>query len=90
VERSNYDRGVLSWCIRGGPILLSCGWTETGAPTVQQPSRRSFGSRLILLLRQAEQLHGEVRMEYETTGLIYELEAPLSALRERHANSINR
>ena len=53
-------------------------------PAVQQPSRRSFGSRLILRL--AEQLHGEVRMKYEPAGLIYELEVPLTALRERLAN----
>jgi two-component sensor histidine kinase len=58
--------------------ILKLTWTETGGPAVQQPSR--------LILRLAEQLHGEVRMKYETAGLIYELEVPLSALRERHAN----
>ena len=63
---------------------LTLKWIETGGPAVQQPSRRSFGSRLILRL--AEQLHGEVRMKYEPAGLIYELEVPLTALRERLAN----
>jgi two-component sensor histidine kinase len=57
-------------------------WTERGGPSVKQPSRRGFGSRLIERL--AEQLHGNVRMKYEPAGLIYELDVPLGALREPH------
>jgi two-component sensor histidine kinase len=63
---------------------LKLTWTEHGGPVVREPSRRSFGSRLIDRL--AEQLHGDVRMKYEPTGLIYELTVPLSALRERHVS----
>jgi two-component sensor histidine kinase len=63
---------------------LTLTWTESGGPVVQEPVRRSFGSRLINRL--AEQLHGTAWMKYEPTGLIYELDVPLSALRERHTN----
>jgi two-component sensor histidine kinase len=59
---------------------LTLTWTETGGPPVRQPTRRSFGSRLIARL--AEQLHGDALLKYEATGLVYELHAPLSALRE--------
>ena len=41
-------------------------WTESGGPPVREPTRRSFGTRLINRL--AEQLHGEVRMKYQPTG----------------------
>jgi two-component sensor histidine kinase len=54
-------------------------WTESGGPPVHEPKRRSFGSRLISRL--AEQLHGDARLKYESTGLIYELDVPVSALR---------
>ena len=37
-------------------------WTENGGPPVREPTRRSFGTRLINRL--AEQLHGEARMNY--------------------------
>ena len=54
------------------------GWTETGGPAIQEPTRRSFGTRLIGRL--AEQLQGEIRLRYEPAGLIYELDVPLSVL----------
>ncbi len=53
-------------------------WTEMGGPVVQEPTRRSFGTRLINRL--ADQLHGEVRLRYEPAGLVYELDAPLNRL----------
>ena len=64
---------------------LTLTWAETGGPPVRQPTRRSFGSRLITRL--AEQLHGDARLKYEPTGLVYELDAPLNALRESPAIS---
>jgi two-component sensor histidine kinase len=57
---------------------LKLTWTERGGPAVLEPTRRSFGSRLIKRL--AEQLHGEVRQTFERAGLMYELIVPLSAL----------
>lgn len=54
-------------------------WTEIGGPAVQEPTRRSFGTRLINRL--AEQLQGNVRLKYEPTGVVYELDVSLSVLR---------
>jgi two-component sensor histidine kinase len=54
-------------------------WTETHGPAVQQPTRRSFGTRLITRL--ADQLQGEARLSYLPAGLVYELDVPLSAFR---------
>jgi two-component sensor histidine kinase len=54
-------------------------WTETGGPAVQKPARQSFGTRL--MVRLADQLQGDVRLRYEPTGVVYELDVPLHALR---------
>jgi two-component sensor histidine kinase len=58
---------------------LKLTWAERGGPPVSKPTRHSFGTRLIHRL--AEQLHGVVRLKYEPTGLVYELDVPVSALR---------
>ena len=54
-------------------------WIEKGGPAVREPTRRSFGTRLINRL--AEQLHGQARLRYEPAGVVYELDAPLAAVR---------
>ncbi len=54
-------------------------WTESGGPAVQEPTRPSFGTRLINGL--AAQLRGNVQLRYEPTGLVYELDMPLSVTR---------
>jgi two-component sensor histidine kinase len=59
---------------------LKLTWAERGGPSVRQPTRRSFGTRLINRL--AEQLHGNVQLRYEPEGFVYELDVPLAALRE--------
>jgi two-component sensor histidine kinase len=59
-------------------------WTEKGGPTVQQPTRRSFGTRLIGRL--ADQLHGTVQMRFEPAGFVYELDIPVTALTALHSN----
>jgi two-component sensor histidine kinase len=56
---------------------LKLTWIETGGPPVEKPKQRSFGTRLIGRL--ADQLHGNVLLKYEPTGLVYELDAPLRA-----------
>ena len=58
-------------------------WTEMDGPAVQEPTRRSFGTRLINRL--AEQLHGDVQLRYEPAGLVYELDMPLAVLRALRA-----
>ena len=65
-------------------LRLKLTWTEAGGPTVRVPTRRSFGTRLINRL--ADQLHGDVRLRYEPAGVVYELDAPLTALQALGAN----
>ncbi len=54
-------------------------WIETGGPRVQEPTRQSFGTRLLGAM--AAQLHGEVRIRFEPTGVDYQLNIPLAILR---------
>jgi PAS domain S-box-containing protein len=58
------------------PALLLLRWQETGGPTVEPPARKGFGSRLIERSL-AQDLNGEVRIEYAPTGLNCSVEAPL-------------
>jgi two-component sensor histidine kinase len=60
-------------------------WTETGGPTVQKPTQHSFGTRLINRL--ADQLHGDVQLRYEPTGVVYELDVPLAPLQSIHGTA---
>jgi two-component sensor histidine kinase len=53
-------------------------WTEKDGPPVKEPSRHSFGTRLIARL--ADQLHGKASVRYLPAGLVYELDVPLAAL----------
>ena len=53
-------------------------WTEIDGPSVEPPTRRSFGTRMIGALGQ--QLHGEVSLAYEATGFVYSLNVPLTSL----------
>lgn len=63
---------------------FSLRWTESGGPTVVEPSRRGFGTRLLGAL--AGQLHGEVQVRYEPDGIVYQLESPLAVLRALRAH----
>lgn len=58
--------------------LFTLTWTETGGPLVQEPTRHSFGTRLLSAL--AMQLHGHAKVEYDPTGVVYCLEIPLGLL----------
>jgi two-component sensor histidine kinase len=57
-------------------------WKESGGPLVQEPTRKSFGSRLI---EQAlpGQLQGEARLKFEPEGLSCEVNIPLTIMQER-------
>lgn len=52
-------------------------WRERGGPVVSQPGRRGFGSRLIERGLSAE-MGGEVRMMFESDGLVCAIDAPLT------------
>jgi len=54
---------------------LSLTWTERGGPPVLQPTRHSFGTRLINRL--AGELGGEVQLKYEPAGLVCEFSVPV-------------
>jgi two-component sensor histidine kinase len=69
---------ALSADEKGDHFKLS--WTESAGPIVQTPKGHGFGTRLINRL--ADQFRGKVHLKYEPQGLVYELEAPLSALRK--------
>jgi two-component sensor histidine kinase len=60
-------------------------WAETGGPAVQEPTRRSFGMRLI---EQSfvSQLQGTAKVKFEPTGAVCELDVPLAALRPPTVN----
>jgi two-component sensor histidine kinase len=79
VWRLVQQRGADRHQIGGHEKNLTLTWAESGGPHVREPTRRSFGTRLIHRL--AEQLHGSVRLKYEPAGLVYELDVPVSALR---------
>ena len=56
-------------------------WRESGGPIVIAPTKRSFGSRFI---EQAlpGQLLGEARLQFEPSGLVCDVNIPLSSLQE--------
>lgn len=58
-------------------ILLT--WTETGGPAVTEPTRRSFGTRLIEQSLLAT-LDGRGTIQYRRTGVVCVLAIPLAAL----------
>lgn len=59
--------------------LFTLRWIETGGPAVQEPTRHSFGTRLLGAL--ATQLHGEIRLRYEPAGVVCQFNIPLALLR---------
>ncbi len=68
----------IVWLIDNEKQRLSLTWTEKDGPAVSEPTRRSFGTRMMRSLGQ--QLKGEVQLAYEPTGFIYSLDVPLDAL----------
>lgn len=51
-------------------------WQESGGPAVSPPTRKGFGSRLISGM--AQEVNGEVRLDYERTGVACEIVMPAS------------
>lgn len=70
----------LSWWITGDDTgTLALEWREVGGPPVVPPTRHGFGTALIeRTLRTA--FRAEVRIDYASDGLVFRLDAPLSAL----------
>ena len=57
-----------------GDQLRLC-WRESGGPPVTLPSHRGYGSRLIER-GLAQELNGEVRLDYEPAGVVCEIVMP--------------
>ena len=66
----------ISWTIEADRLNLH--WVESGGPSVVQPTRKSFGTRMMSSL--GHQLSGKVDLNYNIDGLIYTLDVPLAAL----------
>jgi two-component sensor histidine kinase len=75
-------RVSISWTVSDDPQRFLLHWKESGGPQVQEPARKSFGSRLI---EQAlpGQLKGEARLRFEPAGVNCEVNIPLSVMQER-------
>jgi two-component sensor histidine kinase len=71
-------RVEVAWTIDEVKQKIRLVWTEKGGPVVAPPTKRSFGTRMMESLGQ--QLTGEVRLAYETSGFIYSLDVPLSSV----------
>jgi PAS domain S-box-containing protein len=61
----------------GGSIFIFT-WKESGGPPVPQPTRKGFGSMILLDL--ARQLARSVQLNFDPQGLNYELQIDLSAI----------
>ena len=65
----------IAWRSDGARVHFE--WTETGGPLVSQPTRSSFGTRMMSSLGQ--QLKGKVELDYSPAGFVYTLDVPLEA-----------
>ncbi|MEO6199200.1 MAG: HWE histidine kinase domain-containing protein [Sphingomicrobium sp.] len=66
----------ISWQVKGERLHLE--WVESGGPLVTEPTRKSFGTRMIMSLGQ--QLKGQVEVDYKSSGFVYTLDVPLDSL----------
>jgi two-component sensor histidine kinase len=70
---------AIRWTLNGenGSGRLHLMWEETQGPPVRKPARRGFGTRLIERSL-AEDLDGDVRIEFAPTGVMCSVDAPLT------------
>ena len=73
----------LSWLVKHDRLRFE--WAESGGPPVSEPTRKSFGTRMMTSLGQ--QLKGKVELDYKPTGFVYTLDVPLEALATKPKNS---
>lgn len=69
-------RVSITWTYDPKSSALSLRWQEKGGPTVAQPTRKGFGSRLVERLLAAE-LNGTSAIVYDAAGVVCEIEALL-------------
>jgi two-component sensor histidine kinase len=75
----SHDVGVvaISWAKDGTAFRFR--WEEQDGPAVTPPSRRGFGTRLITEILPSA-LGGKGTLGFSTSGCVFELELPVSAL----------
>lgn len=66
----------LTWLVEDERLHLE--WIETGGPPVVEPTRKSFGTRMMTALGQ--QLKGRVNLDYRPSGFAYTLNVPVESL----------
>jgi PAS domain S-box-containing protein len=81
---SNADGHIeMTWSIerRDGADCLLCSWSEIGGPPITNPTRKGFGSRLIVSSLHA---YGRAEVSYDPRGLVLTTEMPLSKIQFRN------
>lgn len=73
----------IAWTVDEIEQRLRLKWSESGGPVVAPPTRRSYGTRMIESLGQ--QLNGQVRLAYEPSGFVYQLDVPLKSVMASNA-----
>ncbi|WP_375411622.1 sensor histidine kinase [uncultured Bradyrhizobium sp.] len=76
-------RVEIFWKVDDAAQRLQMTWSESGGPAVEEPTRRSFGTRMMGSLGQ--QLNGQVQLTYKPAGFVYILDVPLSSLTAKGA-----
>jgi two-component sensor histidine kinase len=71
----------VDWKVTVDPPAFSFRWAESGGPPVQMPRKRGFGSRLIER-GLAQDLNGNIRLEFATAGVICTIAAPIDEVSE--------
>ena len=68
----------IAWQIEPTPQgdRMRLRWQESGGPPVTRPRRKGFGSRLIES-GLAQELDGEVRLDYEPAGVVCQIVMPV-------------
>jgi len=66
----------VAWRVDGERLHFE--WVETDGPLVSEPTRKSFGTRMMTSLGQ--QLNGRVTLEYKPAGFIYTMDVPLETV----------
>jgi two-component sensor histidine kinase/CheY-like chemotaxis protein len=69
----------LTWRVDGERLRLE--WVETGGPAVVEPTRKSFGTRMMTSLGQ--QLRGKVDLNYRPEGFVYTIDVPTESLMKK-------
>jgi two-component sensor histidine kinase/ActR/RegA family two-component response regulator len=73
----------IAWTVDEIEQRLRLKWSESGGPVIAPPTRRSYGTRMIESLGQ--QLNGQVRLAYEPSGFVYQLDVPLRSVMASNA-----